>query len=415
MMLDQEKLQAMLNASLESIAYRQDKYPTGGIVESDARFDNGFLYGGGKICYPRNALAAPLLYFGMENRLRRAIAFWKACQDKDGSWGQAFEVVEPGPYKGQHRMQTDTTGYVLRHCGAYYGHSRDGEWLRDNWEMIDKGAEYLIRLFDEKYGMVLGKEEAIIREETGETDSPVGYYTHINAICEKGLREASELAMGVGDETKAGRFASYADKIKEGMDKHLWDEQERRCLWGMDSEGKAFRGAMWFSLMPWYVNGVWDERGSSTFWYLWDKFYDKDPLIRKSYWSNDFTEAMEGRYSHHTKYTGVGPWIGVSPAIAQMLIWEAREDLAAEQINLVTQYTDESNLICEHINTIHPGSEGRFKIYPEKPYAVDRGNLSHLSFFLNLAMVLCDRGVIQNPGLPVAGDTATSNPKAPPG
>jgi len=399
MKVDREKLQAMLNASLESIAYRQDKYPTGGIVESDDRFDNGFLYGGGKACYPRTALAEPLPYFGMEDRLRKMIAFWKVCQDQDGSWGGSFQVDEPRPYTGpnrdRHKAQTDTTGYVLRQCGAYFRHSRDTEWLKNNWEMIDKGAEYLISILDGQYNMIPGREEAIVREESGEVDSPKGYHVQINAVCEKGLRDASELALGIGHETKAGRFTSHADKIKKGMEKHLWDEAENRYLWGMDTQGKPFRGAMWFSLMPWYVNRVWDERASSTFWYLWERFYDKDPLIPRSYWSNDYTDLLEGKYSFHTKYSGAGPWIGVSAAIAQMLIWESREDLAAEQINLITQYTDDSNLICEHINTIHPGSEGRFKIYPEEPYAVDRGNLMHLSFFLNLAMELCDKGIIQ--------------------
>ena len=50
MNVDVKKLQAMLDASLESVAYRQDRYPTGGIVESDVRFDNGFVYGKGKTC-----------------------------------------------------------------------------------------------------------------------------------------------------------------------------------------------------------------------------------------------------------------------------------------------------------------------------------------------------------------------------
>ncbi len=399
MNVNREKLQAMLDASLESIAWRQDKYPTGGIVESDERFDNGFLYGAGKACYPRTALAEPLLYFGMEDRLRRIIAFWKTCQDRDGSWGGSFKVDEPWPYTGpnrdRHKQQTDTAGYVLRQCGAYYRHTRDAEWLKNNREMIDRGAEYLISVFDEKYRMIPGREEAIIREADGEIDSPEGYHVHINAACEKGLRDAAELALSIGHETKAGRFATYADKIKEAMAEHLWDEKEHRYLWGMDTQGKPFRGAMWFSLMPWYINCVWDEKASSTFRYLWERFYDKDPLIRRSYWSNDFTDLLEGKHSYHTKYSGAGPYIAVSAAIAQMLIWDGREDLAAEQINLITQYTDQTNLICEHINTIHPGSEGSFRIYPEEPYAVDRGNLMHMSFFLNLAMLLCDRGIIQ--------------------
>jgi len=66
---DNDKLNRMFSASLESIAYRQDRFDAGGIVESDHRQDNGFLYGGGKTCYPRVFLAKNLLAFG-ENETR---------------------------------------------------------------------------------------------------------------------------------------------------------------------------------------------------------------------------------------------------------------------------------------------------------------------------------------------------------
>ncbi|MCD6377841.1 MAG: hypothetical protein J7L99_03195 [Planctomycetes bacterium] len=397
MNVDVKKLQAMLDASLESVAYRQDRYPTGGIVESDVRFDNGFVYGKGKTCYPRNVLAEPLVFFGMADRLRRSIEFWRLCQDTDGSWGGSYFIDKPEPCRGRGKLQTDTTGYVLHHCFVYYNHSKDKNWLNEHWEMIEKGADYLTSLVNDEFGMIPGNEEAIIREQYGEVNWPEGYHAHINSACERGLRVAAKMAQDIDKQAQARKYLTAADTIKYNIFQRLWDDNDKRMLFGINLRGEPYRAAMWFSLMPWYLNCTWDEKAHSTFYYLWDKFYDKDPLIRHSYWSNDFTELAEGRESYHSRYSGAGPYIGVSAAIAEMLLWDGNEKLAEDQINLITQYTDESNLICEHINTLHPGSEGSLKVYPEKPYAVDRGNGMHMSFFLHLAIELCKRGIIEKP------------------
>jgi hypothetical protein len=80
----------------------------------------------------------------------------------------------------------------------------------------------------------------------------------------------------------------------------------------------------------------------------------------------------------------------VSPALTQLLLLSGDVTRATEQIDVFTKYTNDSNLIPEHVNTLNSGKLGNYGLYPSGYYWVDSGNLMHLSFFLRLLTTFKD-------------------------
>jgi hypothetical protein len=86
---------------------------------------------------------------------------------------------------------------------------------------------------------------------------------------------------------------------------------------------------------------------------------------------------------------GKGPYVGVSPAIAHLLLLGVEEAKARQQIEFFSRWTNDSNLIAQNLCTFHAGRN--YSKYPNGHYWVDSGNLFHLSFFLRLAIHYPDK------------------------
>lgn len=410
---DNEKINLMIEASLESIAYRQDKYKSGGIPESDPRVKGGGYYSNDR--EPRvfsiNRVVPFLLEFGEVERVRKLINFWKMTQSKKGIWPRSLSADKPTPLteaeetdylSGKSLVQTDKMGYVLWDCGLYYEYTRDNFWLRENYLMIQKAADYLINYqFNEKYKLLYGSEEII----ADSIASPKGYFMHINSVCAAGLKEASRLGKYYGNEKSSLKWLNYAQRIEKGIEENLWDKENKRYYVGINEDGKYYSTAEEMCLRPIYYHrrGKWDKRMDSTFWYLREKMYNKDPKIPFSYWKGELPVPIEEiSQTTYTAYNGFGPWPQVSCMVATCSLVAGYPEIAAEQINIATTFTPEHNLFPEHINTLHGGKEGKrlkeqgailgtiiYDTYPEgSNYSVDPGCLFSLSEFVELVLFL---------------------------
>jgi GH15 family glucan-1,4-alpha-glucosidase len=379
-----DKLQKMWSAAWESIAWRQDHYGTGGIVESDERVD-----GGRKLywpwCWQRNYVVEPMLKQKHFDRERRFLEFWEKCQEQDGCWRHCYDIRNHKGFAGG-EAETDNVGYMLWDVWAYVDATEDLAWLRKHESMVLRAAEFLMTKFRPDLQLIWGVEEgAEIDETTGNTIPwPAGYTTHINAVCAKGLRCAGELAGKLGKPDQAKKYAQCASQVQKSIENRLFDEKKGTYCFGILEDGTRVTGSLWLALMPGYVNNCWNDRVASTFEYLWKRNHGHDPKIPQGYWSRDYRPVIGKKESHFFNYSGVGPNIGTSPAIAHLLLLGGDTRRAKEQIELFTQFTNDSNLIPEHINTIHPGKTGTYGCYPDGHYWVDSGNLFHMSFFLRL-------------------------------
>jgi len=387
---DLHKLRNMCTAGWESICWRQDYYNTGGIVESDERVDEGRkLYW--PWCWPRTYVVQPMLRQGYFDRVRRFLEFWEKCQEKDGAWYHCYDIRN---YAGcsEAKFETDNVGYMLWHIGEYINATGDVDWLRQHEAMALRAADFLFSKFNPELQLIWGIEEGgEVDDKTGkEVDWPAGYATHINAVCEKGLCCAAELAERLDKLDLAKKYRCCASQIHEAIETKLFNEKAGTYCFGILEDGTQLTGSMWFALMPGYVNNRWDSKVASTFEYLWSRNHGHDPKIPNGYWYRDCRNLVGKTESHFFNYSGVGCTIGTSAAIAHMLLLGGDTQRAKEQIELCVQFTNDSNLIPEHINTIHPGKIGNYGCYPDGYYWVDSGNLFHLSFFLRLISTFPD-------------------------
>lgn len=375
------KIAEMSRAGLESVCWRQDKYNTGGIVESDERVDEGRkLYW--PWCWPRSYIVEPLLAAGEEQRVLKFLDFWMKCQRDEGNWLHCYDIRDSKEYPGL--PETDNVGYLLWHIGTYLKASKNLNWLNKNWEKIKKAVFFLEKNFNEELDLIWGQEEANI---PGEGRFPIRYALHINSICAKGLLAASKMASLQNDSKSEGRWNELAQRIlKNGIGTKLWDEKAGTFAFGFTEDKKRITApALWLTLNPFWIHDCFDDRISSVLDYHKKQLYNKDPKIKGTYWVYNFSPLLYAGTALENEYSGIGVWVGGLPVLIHALLKAGRVEEATEQLKKLIELTNpENNLVPEHINTMHKGRLGNYSTYPEPYYYVDSGNLLHLSFFLNL-------------------------------
>ncbi|OHE71257.1 MAG: hypothetical protein A2007_03095 [Verrucomicrobia bacterium GWC2_42_7] len=375
------KLKQMCFAGLESIYWRQDQYTTGGIVESDSRVD-----GGRKLywpwCWPRTYIIEPLLVLGQFDRVKKFCNFWLRCQRPDGSWLHCYDVRDYSEFPGW--SETDNVGYMLWHFSEYVKGSNDYSWLKQNWCKIEVAADFLLDKFDPKFSLIWGMEEAHI---PGYEKMPIRYPLHLNCVCAKGLLAASELAQLMGhDELSQKYSAAGRDIIQNGIRKHLWDARNRTFSFGLTENGNRLTAAVaWMTPIPFWLFDSFDDVLCENLQFLQQSLYNKDSKIKRTYWIYDFDLVFKQNKLLENKYSGFGVQLGTLPVIIYACLKANLFKHAAEQLGILLEFTNpESNLVPEHINTLHPGELGNYSIYPKPYYYVDSGNLLHQSFFMTL-------------------------------
>ncbi len=277
---------------------------------------------------------------------------------------------------------------MLNHIARYAAATDDKAWLRAHGDMVLRAGDYICGRFNPQYDLIYGVEEANDIDEQGrEIDLPGGYSTHINTVCAQGLRDGATLAALLGAKEQAKNYRTIAGRVQKAIEERLFDEKRGEYLFGLTKQGHPLLGTLWFKLMPAYVPLRWNERDAGTFWKLWKSSYNLDPKIPGGYWGQDFRPVIGKKESVFFRYSGVGPYIGVSAAIAHLLLLAGEDAKARQQIEFFCRWTNQSNLIPEHINTINAGRNGNCDgLYPHGNYYADSGNLFQLSFFLRLAM-----------------------------
>ncbi len=374
-------LRKMVEAGFESVYWRQDKYDTGGIVESDERVD-----GGRKLywpwCWPRTYIVEPLLSAGQYERVRRFLKYWIKCQRADGNWLHCYDVRDYSEHPGL--PETDNVGYMLWHFSKYFEKTNDADWIRMHWENIEKAGQFLESKYNPKLKMIWGQEEANV---PGMGRYKVRYSLHINCVCGLGLQSASGLAEKLDKVEIAKRWVQIADTIlNESIVQKLWDEKEKTFAFGLTESGERITApALWMTLMPFWLFDRFDDRLTDTLAYLKRHLYNKDPKIPHTYWFYDYSVLIDAGKPIENDYSGCGVWIGGLPVLIYAMLKAGQIQQASEQVEKIIQWTNpENNLIPEHINTLHPGKLGNYSVYPQPYYYVDSGNLLHLSFFLTM-------------------------------
>lgn len=341
-----EELAAMLRAGLESVYWRQDRYRTGGIVESDERVD-----GGRKLywpwCWPRTYILEPLVAAGQLDRARRFLDYWIACQRPDGSWLHCYDVRDHSEYPGW--PETDNVGYVLWHIATYVEASGDQAWLRRHWSSVERAAGFLEEKHNPELNLIWGQEEANI---PGEEARPIRYSLHINCVCALGLGAAAALAERMGEALPSRRWGDLAASIlNQGIAVWLWDDKENTFAWGLDEAGERLTApGLWMTLMPFWLFDHFDDRLADTLSYLRARLHDRDPKIPGTYWFYDYSPLLTEGGQLPNRYSGSGVNVGGLPVLVLALLKAGQIEHGREQLEKILEHTSRNNwLIASHL------------------------------------------------------------------
>ena len=412
---DNEGFNKMVEASLLSIARRQDRHSTGAIPESDLDVDNGFSYkfagGAESATYTRSVIGHALVRVGMADRLCRFLEFYAKAQCENGQFETAMQtdVAASSSKSGLPltegevawlRQETDTTAYVVLHAYEYYSFTRDTEWLERYWPVLRRALTWLETRIDLGIGLPIGLEEAILDEDGKSVDHPVGFMRQICGTVALSFQLGSWLSKEAGDFSLSSHMESISLQMSVAMEDLFWEDSEGRYFVGASEQRKPFRNPMFYTVFPAYLRGSWGEHDSLNFRWLLPKIFDCDPLLPGTLHLNPPNTHTPAELN---PYSGAGAFIGQHPIAIELLWKDGQHALADKLLQRTVELTDDTGLIAEHINTICLGRElaPTMQMWPHPTSYIDRGNLMHLSFFLKLVAFIVgvkyrdDSGVVQ--------------------
>jgi len=183
-------------------------------------------------CWPRDgALAAYALIKAGHSGISRR--FFQYCADIIHQDGYFLHKYNPDgslasswhPWLTNHAprlpIQEDETALVLWSMWRHFQKFRDIEFVAPYYRpMIVKAAEFLARHVDEATGLPLPSHD--LWEERW------GVHTWTVAAVIAGLRAASRFAAAFGERDLHDRYLEAAQRMADGLQTHLWDEQAGR-------------------------------------------------------------------------------------------------------------------------------------------------------------------------------------------
>ncbi|NMB34335.1 MAG: glycoside hydrolase [Clostridium sp.] len=196
---------------------------TGGLLAS-AEVDEGFTRCGRyAYCWGRDAafITEALDTAGLTDAVDMFYKWAVMTQDEDGSWQQRFYM--DGNLAPSWGLQVDETGSLIWGMYSHYRATDNIDFLRDMWESIEKGVEFLIRFKDEDTG--LPKPSYDLWEER------VGEHTYSSAAVYGGLKAGVEVAriMNANPDT-IERWSRAATEMKEAIEKNFWKDEANRFI-----------------------------------------------------------------------------------------------------------------------------------------------------------------------------------------
>ncbi len=279
---DVESHRAMYRRSLITLKLLCDAR-WGGIIAAPSTTPNY------RFCWTRDGvyIATALDRAGYHEEAERFYRWCKMAQETAGGWKQRYFVSPPlvGPSWGP---QIDETGIVLSGIGYHYKLTRDESFLSENWGMIKKAADYLLRM-QRREGV-----NGLMCRCLGLWEERMARHIYSNAACYDGLRAASRIAGTMGKRGLSARWRRAAERIKKGVIEMLWDGDTGHFIKSVDPVDKTPDISILGLVVPYNIFPPEDERIKSTVARIEESFRYRAGGI--------------GRYPGDVYYGG-NPWI----------------------------------------------------------------------------------------------------------
>ncbi len=354
---DHPRLNIIWRNAFESIAFRQDSYTTGGIVESDVRVSPLGGTGYWPWCWARNYIVEPLLEAGEWERCRKWLNFFLECGQRHG-WKNfhCFDVRNYRPWPSNW-PETDNIGYFLYYAEMYITRSGDDSWFWSNSIALEEAAEHIVSAIDSETGLVHGLEEMCIYHDGHFIDTPVNFGTHVNFLCAAGLQAISKMFHYLDDsEEKTARYAMMAEKVLTAVDRYLFKKeagfeyysigaaQNLEAVAGnlrqvnSDVEFVVYPGchSPWMQLAKAIIWRCWDDKLEYTWRYIKQRLQVFGEELPGTYWWGSPLDE----YKEHLPE----PWMPINPTTGQhaMIAWALLEadhpDEAVEFVEVSMRY-----------------------------------------------------------------------------
>lgn len=193
-------------------------------VEVDEGFTRCGRYG---YCWPRDGVFITKAFdiCGMTKEAEKFYKVWaKKAQLKNGAWQQRYYL--DGRLAPSWGVQSDEIAAIIYGAWEHFGHTKDIKFLEEMWENIKPAAMYLNDNIDDDTGLPNCSYD-LWEERFGE-------HTYSAASVVSGLRAAADMAMEMNvDIPLAKLWRETADKIKNNIEKNLWNDTEKRYVRGV--------------------------------------------------------------------------------------------------------------------------------------------------------------------------------------
>ncbi len=261
--------------------------------------------------------------------LKGDVLVCSTANGKAGGWKQRYFISPPmvGPSWGP---QIDETGAVLSGMGYHYRITEDKNFLKDNWQMIMKAAEYICYMQDDD-----GRDGLMCRC-FGPWEEKWARHLYSNAACYSGLKAASMIAKVLGEkDTWMARWDNAANRIKKGIEREFWDADEGHFIKSIDPIDKTVDTSILGIVIPFSVFSAEDERVKKTVARIEEAF--------------NYPIGGIGRYPGDVYYGG-NPWVITTMWLAIYYNYLGNTAKADELTKWCIEHTTDLDMLPEQVH-----------------------------------------------------------------
>lgn len=290
-------------------------------------------------------------FFDFCTRVQSKDGYMLHKYNPDGSLGSTWHTwYKDG--KLQLPIQEDETALVIYAMQQHFAGAQDFEFLQNLFEnFIKEAANFLVSFVDEETGLPLQSYDPWEEQR--------GIFTYTTASTIAGLQAAANISQILGHHHHTERYEHAADRMKQAMLFHLYDEEHKRFIKKItfDSEGNMHKDATPDASMSviWRLGvlPISDPRVVSTMQSLRDLLWVKTDIGGMARYTTDWYHAAVPP----SEDIPGNPWIITTLWHAQWLIANAKtnEDLQ-EPLNIlqwVATRATKSGLLPEQVHPMN--------------------------------------------------------------
>lgn len=204
---------------------KQHSAPTGAHIAAPTTFNTVYRFS-----WPRDGSYISLAHLrsGHPEESRRFLEFMASVQKSNGGWGVNFHTNgQPFLDFGDRKNEHDQVGTIPWMMVEYANTTGDLNWLKQQWPVIQKACDFLMRFTDARTGL-MGPTRDLWELSTSDS------WTYSNAAAYAGFKAGAEAAHKLGFLDAAERYTLAAEQLKTAIETYLWNAKGHYFVRGLN-------------------------------------------------------------------------------------------------------------------------------------------------------------------------------------